>query len=42
MWHSMFRMRSNYYENMLAVFFLHTIPAHLVDFILLCLRKKPM
>uniref|UniRef100_A0AAR5PRJ8 Fatty acyl-CoA reductase n=2 Tax=Dendroctonus ponderosae TaxID=77166 RepID=A0AAR5PRJ8_DENPD len=42
MWHSMFRMRSNYYEHMLAVFFLHTIPAHLVDFILLCLRKKPM
>ncbi|XP_066153695.1 fatty acyl-CoA reductase wat-like [Euwallacea fornicatus] len=41
-WHYMFKMRSNYYEHMLAVFFLHTIPAYVVDFILLCLRKKPM
>ncbi|XP_050308705.1 fatty acyl-CoA reductase wat-like [Anthonomus grandis grandis] len=41
-WHHMFKMRSNYYEHMLAVFFLHTIPSYLVDFVLLCLRKKPM
>ncbi|CAG9770823.1 unnamed protein product [Ceutorhynchus assimilis] len=41
-WHCMFKMRSNYYEHMIALFFLHTVPAHIVDFVLLCLRKKPM
>ncbi|XP_066251791.1 fatty acyl-CoA reductase wat-like [Euwallacea similis] len=42
MWHFMFKMRSNYYEHIIAIFLLHTIPAYLVDFVLLCLGKKPM
>ncbi|KAL1502598.1 hypothetical protein ABEB36_007719 [Hypothenemus hampei] len=41
-WHHMFKMRSNYYAHAVAVFFLHIIPAYLVDFILTCLGKKPM
>ncbi|XP_060533430.1 fatty acyl-CoA reductase wat-like [Cylas formicarius] len=41
-WRHCFKMRSNYYEHMLAVFFLHTVPAYFVDFVLTCLGKKPM
>lgn len=41
-WHHMFALRPNYYHHMLALFFLHTIPAYLVDFVLFCIGKKPM
>lgn len=41
-WHHMFKARSNYYEHILAVFFLHTVPAYIIDFVLWCLQKKPM
>ncbi|CAG9759270.1 unnamed protein product [Ceutorhynchus assimilis] len=42
LWYRICRFRPNYYENMLAVLFLHTIPAYLVDFVLICLGKKPL
>ncbi|CAG9770822.1 unnamed protein product [Ceutorhynchus assimilis] len=42
LWYYSFKLRANYYDNLLACFFLHTIPAYIVDFTLTCLGKKPM
>ncbi|XP_030747448.1 fatty acyl-CoA reductase wat-like isoform X2 [Sitophilus oryzae] len=39
-WHYMFKMRSNYVEHNIAVFFLHTLPAYIIDFVLMCLRRR--
>ncbi|EFA08474.2 fatty acyl-CoA reductase wat [Tribolium castaneum] len=41
-WHYFFALRSSRIHHLIAVFFLHTIPAYLVDFIAVCLGKKPM
>ncbi|KAJ8921126.1 hypothetical protein NQ315_013596 [Exocentrus adspersus] len=41
-WHSYFQMISNRFLHMVAVFLLHTIPAYIVDFIAVCIGKKPM
>ncbi|XP_044261424.1 fatty acyl-CoA reductase wat-like [Tribolium madens] len=41
-WHYFFALRSSRIHHLIAVFFLHTIPAYLVDFIAICLGKKPM
>lgn len=41
-WNPCFSMRSNKLWHFLAIFFLHTIPAHVVDVFLYCIGKKPM
>ncbi|XP_057664834.1 fatty acyl-CoA reductase wat-like [Diorhabda carinulata] len=41
-WHSYFRMIQNKWLFLIASFLLHTIPAHVVDFIAVCVGKKPM
>ncbi|KAL3271474.1 hypothetical protein HHI36_021959 [Cryptolaemus montrouzieri] len=41
-WHFCFALRPNKIHHLLAVFFLHTVPAYLIDFICYCMGKKPM
>ncbi|RZC36696.1 fatty acyl-CoA reductase -like, partial [Asbolus verrucosus] len=41
-WHYFFAMRSSRLAHTLAVFFYHTIPAYIIDFLAVCLGRKPM
>ncbi|KAL3271472.1 hypothetical protein HHI36_021958 [Cryptolaemus montrouzieri] len=41
-WHNFFKLRPNRIHHLLAVFFLHTVPAYLIDFLCYCIGKKPM
>ncbi|KAK9872040.1 hypothetical protein WA026_015290 [Henosepilachna vigintioctopunctata] len=41
-WKYFFALRPNRLHHLLAVFLLHTIPAYIVDFVCLCIGKKPM
>ncbi|CAH0548643.1 unnamed protein product [Brassicogethes aeneus] len=40
-WNYFFKMRPSLFWHTLALFFLHTLPAHIVDFIAICIGKKP-
>ncbi|XP_045468888.1 fatty acyl-CoA reductase wat-like isoform X2 [Harmonia axyridis] len=42
LWYDFFAFREGRLHHLIACFFLHTVPAYLVDFICLCIRRKPM
>lgn len=41
-WHYFFFLLKNRVHHQIAVFLLHTLPAYIVDFIALCIGKKPL
>lgn len=41
-WHSTFTMTENVYIHAILVFLLHTLPAYIVDFLAICIGRKPM
>lgn len=41
-WYPCFAARPNIITHTMALFFLHTIPAYVVDFALFCIGKKTM
>ncbi|KAL3271470.1 hypothetical protein HHI36_021956 [Cryptolaemus montrouzieri] len=40
-WYPYFALRPNRIHHLIVVFFLHTVPAYLVDFICYCIGKEP-
>ncbi|XP_045465465.1 fatty acyl-CoA reductase wat-like [Harmonia axyridis] len=41
-WYFCFSLRPNPIHHQLALFFLHTLPAHFTDFLMVCVGKKPV